>query len=255
MGDILYPPREKMNDFKDGERWDPAFSKLKIVQATPVENYSSPQHNSPSICLPSCESAQIEPFHRVFRRPLSALRGDKYPFVAPTVFARASDGQRPPHKALQPLKPTASSSDGGGTAASGGTKGGGAGGGWTKRGLAFAGSGGLGIAGGADLAVKKGVRAGMAKFRKGRGKSSVSGANTAKRGGAAAEVMSGVGVDSSGPQTVREEYGVVLSRVSCYYCDFSCVRVWCIVLVWRGWAGLAGEFSSFELFCGELRHM
>lgn len=45
--------------------------------------------------------------------------------------------------------------------------------------------------------MKKGVRAGVAKFKRGRRKSSSS------LGGGAAAVMSGVGVNENGPQTVR----------------------------------------------------
>ncbi|CAN0391465.1 unnamed protein product, partial [Ectocarpus fasciculatus] len=42
----------------------------------------------------TADTAEIEPFHRVFRRPLSLLRADPTPLVAPTVLNRASDGGR-----------------------------------------------------------------------------------------------------------------------------------------------------------------
>lgn len=92
----------------------------------------------------------------------------------------------------------------------GGDKGGGGGGsgGWTKRGLSFAGSGGLGIAlgaGGGGGAGSGGVKKGVAKLKKGLRKASPFGARPkgSGKGDGAAVVMSGVGVDNAGPRTVR----------------------------------------------------
>ena len=86
--------------------------------------------------------------------------------------------------------------------------GGGGGGGWAKRGLSFAGRGGLGIAlgaGGGGGAGSGGVKKGVAKFKKGLRKASPFGARSkgSGKGDGAAVVMSEVGVDNAGPQTVR----------------------------------------------------
>lgn len=156
---------------------------------------------------------QIEPFHRVFRRPLSLLRTDPTPLVAATVLNRASDGVRRQSAASLPTaknaandKTGSSNNSGADTGAAGGAAG------WAKRGLAFAGSGGLGIALGGDGAgggsSGMGVKKGMAKFKKGLRKASAraaggAGAASSNKGDGAAVAMSGVGVSDSGPQTVR----------------------------------------------------
>lgn len=148
--------------------------------------------------------SQIEPFHRVFRRPLSLLRADPTPLVAPTVLNRASDGGRRQSTAPLPSAKDATQDNTIGNPSAGG--GGGGGGGWTKRGLTFAGSGGLGIAlgGGEGGGTTSGVKKGMAKLKKGLRKASARGGGKGGGGGAAAVAMSGVGVDDSGPQTVRQ---------------------------------------------------
>lgn len=168
--------------------------------------FAAPRRTAPH------HTAQIEPFHRVFRRPLSALRADPIPFVAATVLSRASDGRR---QSVAP-KPASIKSSGGGEAkltvpSGGGGRGGGgggAGGTWAKRGLSFAGSGGLGIAlgaGGGGGMGSGGVKKGVAKFKKGLRKASQFGTRSkgVVKGDGAAVVMSGAGVDGDGPQTVR----------------------------------------------------
>ncbi|CAM9346290.1 unnamed protein product, partial [Scytosiphon promiscuus] len=162
----------------------------------------------------TADTAEIEPFHRVFRRPLSLLRADPIPLVAPTVLNRASDGQGRRNSKATPLpaaKNATSHDKGGSPSKDAGESGGGGGGGWAKRGLAFAGSGGLGIAalgggegggGGAGAGVKKG----MAKIKKGLRKASArggAGAGGPPKGDGAAVAMSGVGESGAGgPQTV-----------------------------------------------------
>ncbi|CAN0069507.1 unnamed protein product, partial [Ectocarpus sp. 4 AP-2014] len=148
----------------------------------------------------TADTAEIEPFHRVFRRPLSLLRADPTPLVAPTVLNRASDGGR--RQSAAPLPSAKEATHDTGNPSAGG--GGGGGGGWAKRGLTFAGSGGLGIAlgGGDGGGATSGVKKGMAKLKKGLRKASTRGGSKGGGGGAAAVAMSGVGVDDSGPQTI-----------------------------------------------------
>ena len=148
----------------------------------------------------------------MFRRPLSALRADRNPLVAPTVLARASDGRREPSASLGIGK--SSVGEGGG--------------GMAKRGLNMTGSGSLGLvfggpeggggSRGGGSRVKKGMRAGMAKLKK--GLRTTSGGTAALRGDGAATVVE-VG-DVAGPQTVRR---VVVTSSSCVGA--------CVLLLWR----------------------
>ncbi|CAM9574522.1 unnamed protein product [Sphacelaria rigidula] len=154
----------------------------------------------------SADTAEVEPFHRVFRRPLSALRADPNPLVAPTVLARASDSRHPRQSELPRQAPglaatsglSADNTSGVGSGKEGGAV---AGLGWSKRGFTFAGGGG---GGGVS---KKGVRDVMAKFKKGRkldnNGASDGGGDTASGMAASVVVMTGGGGPTNNePQTV-----------------------------------------------------
>lgn len=152
----------------------------------------------------------------MFRRPLSLLRADPTPLVAPTVLNRASDGMRRHQSAASlPAAKNAANEKGGNpqTGGDAGVGGGEGAAGWAKRGLAFAGSGGLGIALGGKAAGSStgsgmGVKKGMAKFKKGLRKASVragaGGKEESSKGDGTAVAMSGVVVGDTGPQTVSE---------------------------------------------------
>lgn len=138
--------------------------------------------------------AQVEPFHRVFRRPLSALRADPNPLVAPTVLARASDDRRVSSTPMPAVKSANREVDGGAGTVTGGA----------KRGLDLGGAagsgGGMGLPFGGVEDVRKGMRGGLAKLKK--GWRSVSGGGTSKGDGTASVV--GIGETVEGPQTVSE---------------------------------------------------
>lgn len=160
----------------------------------------------------------------MFRRPLSALRADPTPLVAPTVLWRASDAHRRSTPVLSEVTTNTEgiagevpgSTAGGAASTPGGGVMGGLG--WAKRGFGLVGGPSFGTTAshreagdgerasvGGGSSIKRGVRDVMSKFKRGRRfGGGWSGEVVAAAAAEASEavVMAGVGVTESGFITV-----------------------------------------------------